>query len=69
MAWDTSILTVDVHRRLAAGETIEQIAASITGGDGKPLHPDAVRQYIRKIDADGHQINHNNRRRPWPQAT
>lgn len=43
MAWDTSMLTPEVHQRLAAGETIEQIAASFK------VHPAVVRQYLEKV--------------------
>lgn len=59
MALDTSMLTGDVHRRLAAGESIGAIADSISERQVKKGHPpvsvDAVAQYVEKtwLSAEG----------------
>lgn len=53
MAWDTSNLTPDVHRLLTEGKTVEEVA------DAFEVHPDAVRQHVRKLDAAGEQIGQN----------
>lgn len=57
MAWDTSRLTPDVHARVASGESIAAIAESFD----PPVRVEAIKQYMRKVDANGRQVAQNGR--------
>lgn len=53
---DTSMLTTDVHKRIANGETPEQIAKDYKLISGESVSPDAIRQYIAKVGPGGEDL-------------